>query len=304
MVENIENQQEIGKKMETKEIITSLWDKLPIIVKDLIQKSQDLSDERNKKFFENPDDPLEHAPNWHQWGIITHTKMFEKIYHEEIPQYLQQWGVSDKVRLQMSKQIDGVSKDQLLNIAIIFHDLGKFTERKFKHKKTASFKNHELASGNIIRTSKFSRMLKQEYELTNLQIEYIARCAELHYELAIIRDEAKKSDSGYTLIFAKSVAFQDRAKQLIKQYPNFQLEVGLLYLADSLAKTDIRIQGNTDEQIESQNMSIQKTLNERGLNPKLIKAVKQLPINCAIVETYLKVWAETKSDPNFSNDLT
>lgn len=297
MTESIERRKEIGKQPETREITASLWEKLPTIAKDLIQKSQDLSDERNKNFFENPDDFLEHEPNWHQWGVITHTKMFEKFYREKIPQYLEQWGVSDKAQQQISEQIDGISKDQLLNMAVPFHDLGKFTERRLKREEdgsiSASFKKHEAASGKIIRTPEFSGMLKQEYGLTDAQIEYIARCAELHYELGIVRDEAKKSDLGYTLAFAKSDAFRDRAKQLMAQHPDFQLEVGMLFLADSLAKTDIRIEGNTDEQIESQDASVQEALKERGLNPKLIKAVKQLPINRAVAETYLKVWAET-----------
>lgn len=299
MTENIEGrQQEVGKRPETREIIASLWEKFPAIAKDLIQKSQDLSDERNKNFFENPDNFLEHEPNWHQWGVITHTKMFEKIYREEIPQYLEQWGVRDKFHSQMSAEIDGISKDQLLNIAIPFHDLGKFTERRLKREEdgslSASFKKHEAASGRIIRTPEFSEMLKQSYGLTDAQIEYIARCVELHYELGIVRDEAQKSDMGYTLAFSRSDTFRERAKQLIAQHPDFQLEVGVLFLADSLAKTDIRVEGNSDEQIEIQDSSIKDVLRERELNPKLIKAVKQLPVNRAVAETYLKAWAEAK----------
>lgn len=296
MAENIENRPEIGKKRETREIIASLWEKFPVIAKDLIQKSQDLSNERNKNFFENPDDFLEHEPNWHQWGIITHTKMFEKFYRKEIPRYLEQWGVSDKAKQKMSEQIDGINKDQLLNIAIPFHDLGKFTERKLKREEdgslSTSFKKHEAASGRIIRTPEFAGMLKQEYGLTDAQIEYIARCAELHYELSILRDEAKKSDFGYTLAFAKSNVFRDQAKQLMSQHPDFQLEVGTLFLADSLAKTDVRIEGDNDEQIDSQDALVKETLTQRGLNSKLIKTVKQLPVNRAVAETYLKIWAE------------
>ncbi|MEK7568403.1 MAG: hypothetical protein AAB498_02130 [Patescibacteria group bacterium] len=299
MTENIEGrQQETGKRLKTKKIMASIWEKFPVIAKDLIQKSQDLSDDRNKNFFENPDDFLEHEPNWHQWGIITHTKMFEKFYRKEISQYLKRWEVNDKSEIKMSEEIDGISKDQLLNMAIPFHDLGKFTERKLKREDdgsiSASFKKHETASGKIIRTPEFSGTLKQEYGLTDAQIEYIARCAELHYELGIIRDEAKKSDMGYTLAFARSDVFKERAKQLMALHPDFKLEVGMLFLADSLAKTDIGVEGDTDEQIESQDSSIKETLQKRGLNPKLIKAIKQLPVNRAVVETYLKVWAETE----------
>lgn len=295
MTENIEDRLKIDKQKQAREIIASLWEKLPAIAKDLIQKSLDLSDERNRRFFENPDDFLEHEPNWHQWGIITHTKMFEKFYREEIPRYLKQWGLSDKFQKQMSEQIDGLTKDQLLNIAILLHDLGKFTERKLKREEdgsiSTSFKNHEAVSGKIIRTPEFSKMLKQEYGLTEAQIEYIACCAEMHYELGIVRDEAKKSAFGYTLTFVRSDEFKNRAKQIMAQYPDFQLEIGVLFLADSLAKTDIRIEADTDEQIDSQDELIKETLAQRGLNPQLIKAVKQLPVNLAVAEAYLKIWA-------------
>src|SRR3989338_5235375 len=106
------------KKREIKDAVASLWEKFPDIAKNLIQNSQDLSEEKNRNFFENPDDPLAHEPNWHQWGIITHTKMFEKFYLEEIPKYLTKWGVLEKARNQMSKEIDGISREQLLNVAI------------------------------------------------------------------------------------------------------------------------------------------------------------------------------------------
>ena len=290
------NLDESARKMETSEIIASFWEKLPAMAKHLIQKTQDLGEERNKNFLDNPDDYLEHQPNWHQWGIITHTKMFEHFYRKEIPKYLDQWGIQDKFRAHMSQNIDGISKYELLNMSIPFHDLGKFTERQLNHEKdgssSVSFYKHEAASGRIIRTAEFSGMLKESYDLTDEQIEYIARCAELHYELAIVRDAAKKSAMGYTIAFSQSEAFRERAKQLMAEYTDFQLEVGVLFLADSMAKTDIRIDGETDGQIEDQDSLIKDLLEKRGLNPQLIKAVKQFPINRAIAENYLKAWAE------------
>lgn len=74
----------------------------------------------------------EHEQRWHRWGIITHTKMTEKSYCEEVPIYLEKRGLKEKVVQQMSKQIDKISKGQLLKIAILFHDLGKFTVREIK----------------------------------------------------------------------------------------------------------------------------------------------------------------------------
>ncbi len=290
MQENIKqfnNQPEKSEKIE--EIIESFYKRFPIIAKDLIKKNQDLSDEKNKKFLDNPDDPSQHEPRWHQWGIITHTKMFEKAYNEETLKYLEQWGIYNEVQNQMSEEIDSVSKDQLLRIAILFHDLGKFTTRKIKEK-LFSFKEHEIASGEIIRSSEFSAMLKQEYNLTDAQIEYIAQCAELHYVFGVIRDQAKKSN-GYNFAFIQSDEFKEQIKQILTQYPNFQLEIGLLFLADTLGKTDIRIEGKDDEEIESQEAAINKILEVKGLDPNFINGIKQLPVTCAIMEIYLKMWA-------------
>ncbi len=283
----------VGNKKDAFEIISSLWQKLPTIAKDLILQTQDISEPRNKIFFDNPDNYLEHEPNWHQWGIITHTKMFEKFYHQEIPAYIEDWGIKEKVDSYMSEEIDGMNKEVLLNMSIPLHDLGKFTMRRLKKEEdgsiSTSFKKHEVESGRIIRSIKFSEMLKKEYNVTAAQIEYIARCAELHYELGIVRDEAKKSKMGYTLIYAQSDEFAERAKQLQEQHTGFGLEVGILFLADSLAKTDIRLNNDTDKDLSAQEQKTKELIVQRGLNPKLIKAVMQLPVNREIAKTYLSI---------------
>src|SRR3989344_3823308 len=285
-----------GETPKSQEIIKSLWEKFPEIAKGLIKQKQDLSDKRNQSFLENPDSPLEHEPRWHQWGIITHTKMFESFYRQEIPKYLESWGLSDRVAEQMSSEIDGMKKDQLLNISIPLHDLGKFTDRRFVKKPDGSlgptFAGHEATSGKIVRTPEFSGMLKGEYGLTDKQIEYVARCAELHYVLASIRDGAKMSPGGFTLEFAQSDKIRGQAESLMAEYDDFKLEIGLLYLADSLAKTDIRIDAKNDQEIKAATPSIEETLKSRNLNPNLINAVKQLPVNIAAVKTYLTMWAE------------
>ena len=290
-------ERERPRKMETKEIIRSFWERFPEIAKQLIEKHLDLRNPSNQRLFENPDDPKEHTPEWHQWGIITHTKMFEKYYREEMPRFLKEWGVEDDVRQVLEEKIDGMSKDELLNMSIPFHDLGKFTKRTLKTRKDGSvyptYVRHEQASGEIIRWPAFSGMLRREYGLTGKQIEYIARCAELHYELAIVRDVAKRSDMGYSFAFARSEGFREKAKDLLSRFPGFELEIGLLYLADSLAKTDIRIMADDDAPIAPQEDDIRRTLSERGLDPKLISVVKQLPISRAVVEHYLKLWAKT-----------
>ncbi len=68
---------EHGDNTESIEIIEDeLFTQLPDIAKRIINTE----DPRNKNFHENPDDPIEHAPDWHQFGIIGHTKQFSKVY--------------------------------------------------------------------------------------------------------------------------------------------------------------------------------------------------------------------------------
>jgi len=280
---------------ETDKIVNSLWEKFPEIAKRLIRESQDMTDPKNQSFFENPDAASEHETNWHEWGIITHTKNFEKKYREELPGLFAKWGIFEKIRKALNNEIDGVKKNDLLNIAAVLHDLGKFTQRKLTRKEdgaiSVSFKTHEVASGRIIRSPKFLEMLKTNYGLSEPQIEYIARCAELHYELGIFRDKMKGISRDYTIAFAKSGEFKKEVKDMLSHYGSFSPEIGILFLADSLAKTSINISVEDDEGIEAADAMIKRELEKRGLPQKLLKAVKNAPVNCRVGEEYLKIWA-------------
>lgn len=299
MTKNIENKIAYIKTKETNEIVSSILKELPIIAKELIVESQDMSNIRNKSFFENPDNVNEHNPKWHQWGIVTHTKMCEKNYREEVPQYLKTWGIYEKIKNKMSENIDGLSKEKLLNISILFHDLGKFTERRIVTKNdnsvSFSFKDHETASGRIIRDRDFSKKLKANYGLTDTQIEYIARCAELHYKLGSVRDEAKKSEFGFTFEFLKSETFHKFMRQLYIENTGFQLEIGILFLADSLAKTEIPADLKDISKTKNQSILSQDTIKNHLLESKFVGILEQLPVSCAIVETYLKFCLDNKN---------
>lgn len=273
--------------MDTKQIIASLWVGMPFIAKTLIQQSQDMSRPENRSFFENPDDVIEHEPKWHQWGIITHSKMFQRFLEEKVPGYLETWNLTKMTAPRLAEEIDGVSKQELLSVVAVVHDLGKFTVRKLKEKegeRSNSFKGHESASGKIVRSPEFSKRLKQGGILTDKQIEYVAKCAELHYVLSIIRTEADKSALGCTLTFANSDAVKELCRGLIVEYHDFALEVGLLFLADSLAKTEF----GTDAEIVMQDAALKDRLRAAGANPKLISAIKESSGKRGIAKTYLE----------------
>lgn len=67
----------------------------------------------------------------------------------------------------------------------------------------------------------------------------------------------------------------------------FVLESGLMFLADSLAKNEIRIEGNTDDEIAAQDEVIRAELVRRGLPETLTKSAKQLRQNVIAAEKYL-----------------
>ena len=284
------------QKKSPDEIIGSLWERLPNMAKSLIDRSVDTKIEKNRRFYENPDAVEEHKPEWHQWGVITHTKKFEEFYRTEIPGHLEEWGIADDVAEAMSEEIDGVAKSDLLRMSIPLHDLGKFSGRRLKKRSDGTFDQdfpgHEAASGRIIRSAEFSETFKRDYGLTDAQVEYLARCAELHYELAKIRDRAKQTPMGYTMSFIKSPEFSKAADAIMDRFSDAALEVGLLYLADSLGKTEFRLKGETDEEIAAQKEQAEKLVYSRGINPKNVNTVLQLPINIASSGAYLKRWVD------------
>ena len=167
-----------------------LFARLPDMARQMMGKHVDASDHRNQAFLENPDNPAEHAPKWHQWGIITHTKMFGAAHEKDVQRYLQQWGVKRLVDHHLDQKIDGQPKRDLLRAGIALHDLGKFTHRTFEENPDGSygttFTDHEAKSGELIRDPEFSDSLKRDYGLTDNQVEYVARTAELHFTLGIL----------------------------------------------------------------------------------------------------------------------
>ena len=50
--------------------------------------------------------------------------------------------------------------------------------------------------------------------------------------------------------------------------------------------------GQTAKEIEAEEKGIEKELEERELDPRLINSIKQLPVNIAAVKTYLTIVAE------------
>ena len=144
-----------------------------------------------------------------------------------------------------------------------------------------TFNKHEVYSQEIIQNDLYP-LLHDYYGLTDRQIEYIAMCAKYHFELGFIREVGKKSKYSYSVTFAKSQEFKDAVLDALPSFEEYKIEVGILFLADSYAKTDVVFEDKTDNEIL-------EDLKYQDLNPKLIHAVKQKSVNLEIVKCYFDV---------------
>lgn len=267
------------------EVNTNLEDIARSVVSKEVDKERDsLIQQYKQQFFAELNSPEQHQPNWHQWGIITHTRNFMKMYDNEVKQYLKAWNRIEAIEEHLSKQIDGISKSKLIYLGILLHDIGKFQKnysKKLNWRVIYTFNKHEVYSQEIIQNDLYP-LLHDYYRLTDKQIEYIAMCARYHFELGFIREIGKKSKYGYSTAFAKSQEFKDTVLDALSSFEEYKIEVGVLFLADSYAKTDVTFEERTDNEIL-------EDLKSQDLNPKLIHAVKQKSVNLEVVKCYFDV---------------
>jgi hypothetical protein len=246
-----------------------------IITEQIKQSKNSLFNLYRKEFFLEIDSPLQHQTKWHQWGIITHTRKFLEMYKQEVQEDLKHWGVSEIVDKKLSEEIDGISKEKLLYIAILLHDIGKFQKTYIEHsnlKVTFRFKNHEKYSQHIIENELYP-LLHNHYRLTKQQISYIGICARYHFELGFIREEAKKTEYGYSLKFVHSELFHELISKRINTFKAYSIEVGILFLGDSYAKTEI----GSLQDLEKQNQE-----------SRLFFAVQQKEVNIEVAKAYFR----------------
>jgi len=213
-------------------ITRAIDDDLPAMARSVIEAHLDLADPRNAAFLREPDDRNQHQVQWHQWGIISHTRKFLRHFDTEVQCYLRSWGLCAPVERVLDVPIDGATKRQLLRISILLHDIGKFGAR-FSGTRGFHFTHHERLSGEIIR----SELHLARFGLTPAQIEYVARAAEDHFVLGLVRKRARE-ERIYDPEFTQSERFRRLAMQIKEEHPDDYVEIGLLFLGDSLAKTD------------------------------------------------------------------
>jgi hypothetical protein len=250
-----------------------------IVSKEIEQEKNNLIRQYKQQFFMQLDFPEQHKPNWHQWGIIKHSRNCLDMYNNEGKQYLKSWGKFDFIEKYLSKKIDGLAKSKLINLGILLHDMGKLKKQyriELNMKVKYSFNNHEAYSQEIIQTDLYP-LLHDYYGLTDMQIKYISMCASYH---GLIRKICKTFK--YSIEFAQTEDFKNIVLNELPSFEEYKIEVGILFLADSCAKTNVAFENKTDEEIL-------KDLNLQNLNPKLINAVHQKAVSIEIAKSYFNI---------------
>lgn len=226
------------------------------------------------------DDLLEHEPDWHQWGVLEHTRRVWLAMNTEVPIFCLAWDVPFIQELK-AEFIQDKSKWDLLLITCIVHDLGKWAGRTVTAAGAYSFKGHEAISEQLIRHDPLIHQALLDAQLSAGQIDYIASVAGLHYELGKLR-QLGYQQGNFDEVFPKSDLFRAGCEAIVRQHLHYAREIGLIFLADSLAKVEFREGIEAFEEIEAKILA-------RGLSQKLMRAVRQVPIHIAMCREYL-IW--------------
>ena len=262
--------------------------------KDLLQIANHLIPltAENNEFGNNPDDPQEHSPQRHEFGIITHSKK-SIVHFSRRNQYIKDKNIKEKIDSKLQETIDGKTKLELLATAFEFHDIGKFLRAmptsEAQKIGVDPFPGHEKIWEDLaVHDETVQKIINENYHLTPDQLKYVARCIGLHYEFAKVRDAAKKTPWGYNLKFVQSPECEKIFETIKNSNPDYAIEVWLLFLCDSLAKTDITIYGGDDEELKNKIAEVKQKLEEKKLPPELINTVIQKPVSTTLAKKYLE----------------
>jgi hypothetical protein len=269
----------------SRKLATILEEALPSLARELIPKLPE-----NTRFLSEPDHVEEHFIDWHQYGIITHTKKVRESFQGEFPALLATWGLDSKVQAFFKEVPDGDwNRGELFEVSIPLHDLGKFTRRHaiFNGKLLPDYTAHEALSRIIILSNMFIRNTLRSHGLSDIEVAHVGELAGLHFELGKIRDVAKQSN-GYTIEFAKSPKAIITYKEIASRYPAYATEIGLWFLVDSMGKMSLRLEAENDLEREAAREQKLREIREAGIEPALINAVIQYPTNVHVGREYLR----------------
>lgn len=261
----------MNKIKKTANILDNL---LPSLIKE-IATNYNVS-----QFQDNPNFLEERLVKWHQFGLLTHTREVKKAFYHEAPDLLKSWGLYNKLRKNLNQKISEANKYELFDISLTLHDLGKIVCNDDPSKN----RNHEKESANLL--DYFEKRLI-ELGLSKSSLNYLKRCVETHDVIGKeIRDKmTEEGDFSFRGLSNKKT--KELCQNIAKKYSDVKWETGLYFLCDSLGKTDIKITARNDSELARAENSVIKIIKQRNLNPQIIYAAIQLPLNVKLAEIYL-----------------
>ena len=238
---------------------------LPTLARELIPQSPSVS----ARFLERPDDPGEHKPEWHQYGIITHTRQFVVALRDAVPGALRRIdpAIAARAEAYFATPLDDLTRWEVLLVAGYWHDVGKFTTRTIGRRGDWRFIGHAHDSARLIAAGPDGG-LGARYGLTATQTAFVARLADLHYapmELKLALDRgggvpmgrdvygeiaATLGTAGYAvcaLFWADCLSKGDTPRQRTQRPELWNLLVRTLHAVDAAARP--KSQMTTEEMI-------------------------------------------------------
>lgn len=272
--------------VRSEKVCRDLENLLPTFAEGLIAQTPE-----NGRFYREPDNVEEHHLDWHQYGIITHTKKVRDAYRTELLPLLESWGLAATTTRDLAAtNASSWSRGELLEISIPLHDLGKFCRKHFWKDGVAvpDYNGHEALSREIVTTNASVRKVLVDAGLNEHDIQRVADLAGLHFELGKVRDVARQQQ-GYTIAFSQSASAQRIFHELVAQHPTYALEIGLWYVIDSMGKISLRFDAQSDPERIAAQPEMETELAAHGLRPSLINALMQYPVNMHVARAYLQV---------------
>jgi len=261
--------------MKINKIAYKLELELPEIIKKIVLKYG------ISPYLDNPNFLEERNNMWHQFGLLTHTKMVRRVFLSELNPLLKKWGLYENIEKILSERVDSVPKKSLLEISFPLHDLGKII--CFYNKKEN--RNHALLSQKLL-SEKILKEKLTSFGLSKEHVDYIGKCIQTHSLLSQeIREKIQENDY-FNLSSIPKTELDYICEDLANKNQEIKVETGVFFLCDSLAKTDVRV--SKDYKGEVSEHYIEQVLKERGLPDYLKEGVIQLPENIKLAETYLK----------------
>jgi hypothetical protein len=224
------------------------------------------------KFLQGIDDPKNHNPDWHEWGVVTHTLMAVEYF------------------LQSDFSGIPIGNRDLFVTAIYLHDIGKshrvYLRGDDGNIDKVKFTGHEKKSGEIVRSDE---SIREHLKLSDADLEYVARVCETHYELGKLREVGKKSPGGYSRDFISSDIAVNTMREIAQNNKDVAYEIGVFFIVDSMAKTRFRpIKGETEEEFEYR-------LKCFGAGKNIYKSALQIEDNIYLAEKYFEILKESKN---------